>query len=178
MKNFSRFRFIAAWTVAAVTVALFDGLVSHANARVAQKAKSRPHTPRAPAHITGDHGKKASPTMNMRKASRVPAGRRPQVNHRTPAAKKAARIPAGRRPNAKRRNPSKPSVLPVARETAVERDMPFVSVPHRRVGGTNRMIVMEDPAAPAKPPAEAGPATVREPAAIDLHSDQNPLRNP
>lgn len=36
--------------------------------------------------------------------------------------------------------------FPVARETPHERDMPFVSIPARRVKRTDKMIVMDDPA--------------------------------
>ncbi len=66
------------------------------------------------------------------------------------SSKRGGRATAHRGSRPATRHAAKPSPktrrFPVARETPNERDMPFVSIPHRRVGHADRTIVMEDPA--------------------------------
>jgi hypothetical protein len=74
-------------------------------------------------------------------------------------------------------SPSHPrSRLPVARETHNERDMPFVSIPHRRVGSADRTIVMDDPAikSPLPKPGRAQAALKPDSTVLDPASESPP----
>ncbi len=66
--------------------------------------------------------------------------------------------------------------FPVARETSNERDMPFVSIPHRRVGSADRTIVMDDPAvrAPLPKPARVGAAIRPDNGVLDPSQENSP----
>lgn len=71
--------------------------------------------------------------------------------------------------------------LPFARETARERDMPFISIPHTRIKQTSQTIIMDDPNQHAAQPSlplgatATSPEPAREPATFDLRSDTDPV---
>lgn len=102
-----------------------------ANAITPPKRKKRKAaTERYPASVS----RKKSPKHSAKRRSKT-------------SPKHAAKKPHSRKSERRRTASSKkpPRHFAVARETKNERDMPFVSIPHRRVGSADRTIVMEDP---------------------------------
>lgn len=127
----------------------------------------------------------ASQSAARAKAKRKPASRAPKVAKKP--AKKSARKPASRhaakRPSAKKADrrhatsgPRKRHPFPVAKETPIERDMPFISVPHRTVSRHDKTIVMDDPAvkAPLPKPRRAPVAITPDQGVLDPASEGPP----
>lgn len=121
----------------------------------------------------------ASQSAARSKAKRKPASRAPKVSKKS--AKKSSRQ-ATKRPSRKadrrhaKSGPRTRHPFPVAKETPSERDMPFVSVPHRTVSRHDRTIVMDDPAIrkPLPKPHRAPVAITPDQGVLDPGSEGPP----
>jgi hypothetical protein len=103
-------------------------------------------------------GKKYTPVRTAKKSSRAKrkiASQTPKKSKRTDS-KKTSRKKVVKSASFRSVGHKKQSI-PVARETPSERDMPFVSVPSRRISRKDKTILMEDPAvhSPLQPPKAA-----------------------
>ncbi len=148
-----------------------------------KKAPPKRYTQSKPSHKVQRYP--ASQSSARSKSKRKPASRAPKVAKKS--AKKSARKPASRHAakrsaakKADRRHatsgPRRRHPFPVAKETPVERDMPFISVPHRTVSRHDRTIVMDDPAvkAPLPKPRRAPVALTPDQGVLDPGSEGPP----
>ena len=134
------------------------------------------------------HGKKKSATKSALKSARPArhlastpkAAKKKSVAKKFSAKKKALKHAKSKHAQ-KRKVPlhskSKKMKFPTARETPHERDMPFVSVPARRVKRVDRTVVMEDPAIRhplAKPRLANKPSLRPDGDVLDPEGDEAP----